>query len=1135
MKRILNLFILLLSSVVTVQAQWFPQDGGVYRITNTVRENAVLVENYITNKLKGGAESLDCNDLWLFKKSGEGWYIQNVLTERYIQIEESNSNLYRTGTTPNKFYVKRNNTFSIECYNIINKSDGNWGIHCESDFDIVPWYSSTTSLDGSEWTVKQAQYTEEQLAAARLKMENTKKLFANEDAIKKAFVTFFEDAACTKLKSEYQAMSDAELAAAMEICGDELISIATKIKNNTWAKREKEFRVSTYAPYSNPDHWSERLVTFSYSWLNNPTGICAEGNEILFVFVGEDPKSGSTLELDAVVKNNNARGLRTTLKKGMNIIPVTGKDVTFFIVYTADTRSSKVIADFDSIPIHIEGGYVNGYWDKGRHTDADWVDITRNHAKSKYIFVKGDNIMYFMNRSILTSSNVCPKTISDAIGWWDNMIMWQQEIMGFEDVRPSRFNNRLCAISYAGDGLMSATNHVTNYVEGCLHEVLAYNKIMESSGFCWGPSHENGHVHQGAINMIGCSEASNNLFSNISVFKLGKFVTWGDGVDMMADYYENKVAWSLQGIGLKMRMFWQLYLYYHVAGNNPQFYPNLFKLLRESPMKKTAGGTTSNFGRNDLLHFAEKCCEAAGEDMTKFFEAWGFFVPMSQVKIDDYGTFSLSSTQRMIDDAKKKMAAYPKKAAAIEFIEDRVAPSLRTDGGEGYKLEYVDGKFGELGQYTAFMEDSIKVRASGYVYSKSGNTITISKGTGAVGFKVYDSDSTLITFANVHTLNLSNEIIAKDLIIVALSADGTEVTVNSKNNGSEADQLEALNEAIASANNLLALKDNGCKNIGYYHAHVLVNLTSLVESANAVVANKDQSERTYGEWATLIEKEISSLMANSDNRVKLHSGNTYQLYNARYQQYSMFCESGKLYCKVGSTTPKARRFTFTATDKEDEFIISNNGAYINFIGRSQQATANSSKKADAVKFTVGEHGLGTFYIYKTGDTGLGLHSSQGYDVVGWNHTEGPSLWRIVNIDFKKEKADAAALKTLVEEAVSIHDLIVDTTATAADITFKEGVQVLSETLSADVAKMVNLAEESQEIVTSKNYALCPEYITALTEIIATVKAGYTVGTGIGGILSDEKDSKIYDIRGRRIDRITRAGIYIIDGKKVYKE
>ena len=42
MKKISILFLLVLVSVIFVQAQEFPQDGSVYRITNTVRNNAVL-------------------------------------------------------------------------------------------------------------------------------------------------------------------------------------------------------------------------------------------------------------------------------------------------------------------------------------------------------------------------------------------------------------------------------------------------------------------------------------------------------------------------------------------------------------------------------------------------------------------------------------------------------------------------------------------------------------------------------------------------------------------------------------------------------------------------------------------------------------------------------------------------------------------------------------------------------------------------------------------------------------------------------------------------------------------------------------------------------------------------------------
>ncbi len=1129
MRKYFYTVVLMFATVFTLQAQTFPEEGATYRIINTIRDNAVLTENYFTNELNGSAESSLCNDLWRFIKSGEGWNLQNVLTERYVQIESSNSKLYRTGENPAVFYVVRNNSFTKECYNIVNEKGGRWGIHCESDNDIVPWYSSTENWDGSEWTYKRVDISDEKIAEARKKVEDLRYMYNNQKRVSEIFLSHFTDESCTVLKSEYQTMSDDELAASMDSCGSELTSIALKIKNDTWAEREKEFRVSTYGPFSNPDHWGEIVKTKYYSWLNNPTGICATTDDMLYVFVGKEPKSGSTLEIDAIV-NNSSKGKRTTLKKGMNMIPVTGKNLTYFIIYTADTRKDKVLADFDSIPIHIEGGYVNGYWDKQRHTDADWVDLTRNHAKHKYMFVKGDNMMYFMNREVMISDNVCPNTITDAIGWWDNMVKWQQGIMGLEEYRPSRYNNRLCAVSFDGDGLMSATNHVTNYVEGCLHDVLPFEDILEESGHCWGPSHEVGHVHQDLINMIACAEASNNLFSNISVFNIGKFVTWGDGIDMMAEYYEEDVPWTLQGIGLKMRMYFQLYLYYHVCGHDTQFYPKLFKLLRANPMKKTSGGAL-NYGRYDLLYFAEKCAEAAGEDLTNFFEAWGFFKPMNRAAASDYGDYLVTSSQSMINNTKAVMAKYPK-AAAIEFIEDRAAPSLRTDGGEGYKQEYVDGKFGNIGQYSAFMSDSIDVVASNYIYSKTGNKITISDGTGAVGFKVYDSDSTLLTFSNFYSFTLSESIADKDIIIVAVSANGTEVTVNDKKNGTEAQQLEALKEVIAEADFLISCCDDNNKKVGYFYKSIIDEFTPFVDSIRTVAENKDLSLHTYGEWAVILTDKINEIRADKSNRVQLHAGNSYQLFNVNYPNHSMYYLSDGLTCKTGTSGSKYRTFTFVAAEKENEYCISTNGNYISYIGRSSQAKAATTKKADALRFTVGEYGTAKYYIYKTGDTDLGLHCDQKYKVVGWNHTEDPSLWTLQCVNQKKEKADEKSLNALISEAVSIHDFIVDSTKTDATTVY-DWVVVSSQTLTADIDAMMAKVATSQNVIEKKYYEKCPALIDELTALIATVKGGYSVITGINGVNADEQNAVIYDSRGRKVKRVTLPGIYIVNGKKMY--
>lgn len=1133
MKLFVRTLLLLLASVVTAQAQNFPEDGATYRLLNTFRTGVILTEDYGQSFLfcKSPVEN-DYSQLWRFTKDGDGWNIQNIFTGRYIQNETDNSKYFSTAKEPAVLYVSRNNGFSIECYNIVNTAGATWGVHCAGDYNVVPWHSAVDRFEGSEWTYEKVEVSDDEIAAARSRFNAFNDVIENSDSIELLLSKYFVDESCSELKSEYLSMSDEELDAALSGCGSVIIEMAKKIKNNSWAAREEEFRVHTYEPYSNPDHWTKILLISPYSWLNNPTGICGNAGDVLYIFVGKEPKEGSTLEIDAVAENNY-KGIRVELKKGLNILPIVRDDQTFFINYVADTRKDYVLADFDSIPIHIEGGYVNGYWDKSRHNDEDWVDITRNHAKHKYMFVKGDHEAFFMEREYMIADDCCPDAISDAIGWWDSLVVWEQGIMGIEEYKPSRFNNRLCAIS-TSDGYQAAGAYNTFHVRTHIKSLLPYKNMMKHSDNAWGPAHENGHIHQAAINMIRCGEVSNNLFSNVVLYKLGKFVTWGPPIGDVAKDFENNVPWTLRNIGIMMRMYWQLYLYYHVAGNNPQFYPTLFKLLREEPLVK-ASGTETNLARTDLLRFAEKCAAAAGEDLTDFFDAHGFFVPMKNLTIGDYGSYTINSTTRMINDTKKKLAKYPKKAGAVQFIEDRVRPELRADGGEGYKLDYVPGKCGETGQYTAFCKDSINITATGYVYMKTGKKLEISDGKYAVGFKVYDSDSTtLLTFANVHKIELPEKIAAKDVVVVAVSANGTEMFIPSKNGGSEEQQYEALEHAIASTAAILEFKDTYNKNVGYYYETALLDLMALNEGARAAYDNKDQGEHTYGEWAAMLDKEISKVIADGDNnRVKIQPGNSYQLYNVRFPQYSMYYNNGNIICEPGTNSPKMRRFTLISTGNENEFYISSNGKYINFLQKDSKVTATASKMADAVKLTVGESGFAEYYLHKSGDTSASLHCSASYQVVGWDYESyDQSMWRLVAVELKKENADVAALKEIIGEATAIHNQIVDT-ANTESLTFKEGIEITSATLAADVESMMAKVAESQDAITKRYFNLCPALIDELSALITTVKKGYTVNTGIDVIEADGKDAVIYDIRGRRIKRITSSGVYIIDGKRSY--
>jgi hypothetical protein len=98
------------------------------------------------------------------------------------------------------------------------------------------------------------------------------------------------------------------------------------------------------------------------------------------------------------------------------------------------------------------------------------------------------------------------------------------------------------------------------------------------------------------------------------------------------------------------------------------------------------------------------------------------------------------------------MQRYPK-AGNIIFIEDRIKQSPSVAGGplEGkpksqYRVAISDedcnqiGKHGDVGQYTDYVDDYV---TNGYYYltsPTSGNTTFRISGTGAVGFKIYDSN-----------------------------------------------------------------------------------------------------------------------------------------------------------------------------------------------------------------------------------------------------------------------------------------------------------------------------------------------------------------------------------------------------------
>jgi hypothetical protein len=601
---------------------------------------------------------------------------------------------------------------------------------------------------------------------------------------------YFEDAACTQLKPEYQAMSDEELTAALtEVNMPELmIATALKVKNASWAKYEQDFRIHSYKAYSDATYWNNKMMSSGGSYMGNPTGIYAknDGDE-LFVFVDSDVPSDATLYFAGCVENDLIYSAQTgtRLVKGLNVIEGT-KDALYYIVYTADTRSMKKTLDqWPEIKIHVEGGVVNGYYDVSRHSDADYQAILKA-ATHKRFTVRGGHSLY--NLKTASYKTVFPKTIDKSICWFDSVAVWEKDLMGMteevasgkkagypwymtggEAIYPIYYNNPNFAIEGEPEdaGYANSTPYRTSYngidcIKNCLN---ALNTNMDD----WCAGHECGHNNQQAINLEGCTEASNNVFSNLVCYLGGLNSSNGSTLATVMGEYARHEPFYFRDVNSRLRFFWNFYLYYHLGQKNTSFYPELFKALRKDPLVNY--NTTNN--NNGGLKFVRKVCEIAQEDLTDFFEIWGFFEPIKRTTIEDYGQHPIAVTQSGINSTKANIAKYEKKNREIIFVEDRADYVLSTGflQAAGMKRNGSDkvGQCGDLGQFTSYWPGGCA--PSEYVYFQS-DSLYAMEGEGGLGFFMLDAENNIKYASNAKNFCIPSSI-GNDFTIYSYDADGS--------------------------------------------------------------------------------------------------------------------------------------------------------------------------------------------------------------------------------------------------------------------------------------------------------------------------------------------------------------------------
>ncbi len=763
------------------------KENTYYRIIN---------ENY--NQYLSDADGyMNCRDLneglytqyWTLKKNGEGWMIQNVFTDNYIHPQTQTSNSFPTRSNAATMYITDTGDEWKNAWYITGSKGNTSGMHCDASKNVVLWSNNNAS---NIWLFEEVELNAEDIEAAKAEKKAYEDMVANLSTIQGHLDNLFTDKACTTLKSEIAGLSDEALAenADFKALPADIQAMTLKIKNDTWGLKsetatkavadgnyEKFFRMNEYMPYSHHERMATEIgQSNAYGKLSNPTGIYLPQGKVAYIYLDEAAPAGTTLQVEAVgVFPDNCGGARTgqttDLHKGLNLISYT-EDKMLFIFYEVQDVNRKV-TDFANAKIHIEGGVVHGAFDTTRGMkNQDWTNMTKLGLIENFgiIQLKSDNIVMLMKREetldalskARSSYGTSYTDVELLLHVWNTIIANEEYYQGLDSFG-ERYRNIWNAFS-VDHNYMYATTYGSYFNNNTLGDVLDYYNMTHSAGALWGPSHEYGHNHQSVINCIGNMEVSNNLFSNINVWEAGISSTRGrTPKDNFTDLGNGK-HWLDRDIWIRTKMYFQLYLYFHEMGVEPQFYQKLFAALRADRMRGTGqwkmvstddGDVSAQiyYGKDDYLKFAKKCCDVAQMDLSEFFESYGFFVPVEDYYGDDYAKYVLTTTQSDINAAKRYMQKYPKKAGNIMFINDYVKthPANKDNkfkavpAANGMKVAYSSEEpFGSVttGDYAEY-DGRTDYVVDGDYYQISGSTITF-KGDNYLGHKVYDLEGNLI-------------------------------------------------------------------------------------------------------------------------------------------------------------------------------------------------------------------------------------------------------------------------------------------------------------------------------------------------------------------------------------------------------
>ncbi len=1115
----------MLATFATAQVE----DGKVYRIVSA-KYGTVMSESPILHTLSCASKgtATDYHEMWQFNAAGDGKFtIRNVYTQRYVQYESGKNVVWKTGSTLTQFTVTENPLLK-GCYNIDLTPTKNWGAHCDGSGNIVPWSYGPDGgeISGTEWTFEEVSISADEMAAAAAAYQDYAKVLNNANAIAAKVGGLFEDNACTVLKAEWAAKSDDEVLAALEDVPADLQQVVLKIKNNAWdsVTREQEFRVYDYKPYSNPEVWADRLFTRPYNRINNPTGIStSDSKSFIYVFV-EDIPEGTTIDL-AEMASTKFWGNDTRLKVGLNIVPCANKDGSLYIRYVCETAvDGKKLADYPTVKVHVEGGYVNGFWSKERgHTNEDWVYMRDNMFKNPTA-VQAVGDLSMLNFRTYEFLKECPDNIEGVMRLWDFWNSRQNHYMALDKYDEWR-NNKQLAMS-DDNGFMDASAYRTHYNNNTLSTIVNYDLLVADAGSSWGPNHEIGHTNQYAFQIVGTSEVSNNALTNFAIFDQGTHVSRGNNMNNQILDFENKIPYVVRGEGLygtklfsMTRMYFQLFLYFHAAGKDTTFYPRLFEKLRYDRLPGWATGSRDELDENgfyknsvdaskDQLKFAEACCEIAQMDLSEFFEAWGFFIPMKNAFVGDYGHHWVYLLEEDAKASKARMQQYEKKGGHLMFLEDRVRKSPRKKSpfcdGTGYRANYADwdgetiGAVGNFGQWMDYIDETVK--AQGYYYAVSKGKVVIKEAEnagGALGFKLYNAETgELLSYTNKYEMNIPVTASGATLKVVAAQADGTDYVVPHASQGPESMQKEALDGSLKSASALIGKKAAATTVVGYYYPAALADLEALYKEANAAFKANDTSKYSFAEWSIMLDDECSKILENEDARILIKEGTVFTMRRLTGDNRGAYA-AGEYPVAQKSDAKGKINWTIEYAGKTGEYYMksSSTGYYVTNIN-TENVFLETKKQSDAVKFTVGytDDGGVNFITVDNPDLTMGL--SDGGSVAGLPLNAVGAKWRVDIVEDNSLAFYTATVEELMAEAnIKITEVLNLDSLQTMNI-FNDGIIVKDNNLNTYALNLLDTYYEVSANMESAPVTQLQKYANTLRKQLADIEGKYIVTTPI---------------------------------------